>query len=233
MYEIRMAHPAKNALGTDLVAWLEAELDQAGDAPVFLTGTDGAFCAGLNLKEVAACDVPAMERMLLRLDALALRILEHPAPTVAFVNGHAIAGGCVLVQCCDYRVAIDDPKVRIGLNEVALGACYPPGILNVVRHRLPRRVQAEVLLGAGLYAPTDAMRLGLIDDARPDAEDAARAWIDRVARHPRRTYAHTKSILNRGVARANPEDSRRFLEEELPIWTSDEIRERVRAVLAR
>lgn len=233
MYEIRMAHPAKNALGTDLIVWLEGQLDQAGDAPIFLTGTDGAFCAGLNLKEVAESDVPAMERMLLRLDALALRILEHPAPTVAYVNGHAIAGGCVLVQCCDYRVAVDNPKVRIGLNEVALGACYPPAILNVVRHRLARRVQAEILLGAGLYAPADAMRLGLIDVARPDAEEAAYAWIERVARHPRRTYAHTKAILNAGAAKATPEQARRFREEELPIWTSEEIRERVRAVLAR
>ncbi|MEM7308791.1 MAG: enoyl-CoA hydratase/isomerase family protein [Planctomycetota bacterium] len=233
MYEIRMAHPAKNALGTELIRWLENEFEQAGDQPVLLTGTGDAFCAGLNLKEVASNELPEMERMLVGVDELAARIFNHPAPTVALVNGHAIAGGCVLAMCCDYRVAVDDERLRMGLNEVALGACFPPRILNIVRHRMHAGSVEDVLLGAGLFDAHAALRRGLLDDVSDDAEAAANKWLERAARHPRGTYALTKSVLHAGVAELSAEETRRFREVELPIWTSPEIKERVRAILAR
>lgn len=233
MAEIRMNHPGKNALGTELIAWLEGELDRAGGEPLLLTGTGDAFCAGLDLKEVAASDAVELERMLARLDRVCRRLFEHPAPTVALVNGHAIAGGCILALCCDYRVALDAPGLRIGLNEVALGACFPPGILRIVRRRVPLSAQHEVILGAGLFAPAEALPMGLVDAVRADAPEAARAWLERAARHPRRTYAHTKAVLTSGVAESTPADLARFRSVELPIWTSDDLRERVRAVLAR
>ena len=233
MAEIQMHHPGKNALGSELIAWLAGELERAGDEPLLITGTGDAFCAGLDLKEVAASDAGALERMLARLDRLCRRLFEHPAPTAALVNGHAIAGGCILALCCDYRVALDEPSLRIGLNEVALGACFPPSILRIVRQRVPQACQHEVLLGAGLYAPADAVRVGLLSAARADAPEAARAWLERAARHPRRTYAHTKALLTAGVADGSAADLARFHSVELPIWTSDDLRARVRAVLAR
>jgi len=233
MAEIAMNHPGKNALGSGLIAWLEDELARAGDEPLLLTGTGDSFSAGLDLKEIAASDIEALDRLLTRLDRLCRRLYEHPAPTVALVNGHAIAGGCVLVQCCDYRVALDAPATRIGLNELALGACFPPSILRIVRRRVPPRAEGEVFLGAGLFAPPDALRLGLVDAVRADAGEAARAWLARAARHPRRTYAHTKALLTAGVAEPSAADLARFRGVELPIWTSDDLRERVRAVLAR
>ena len=228
-----MAHPAKNALGSALIRRLSDELDAAGDRPILLTGDGDAFCAGLDLREVASLSVEGLERLLTELDLLCVRLFEHPAPTVAAVNGHAIAGGCVLVQCCDYRVAADAPRARLGLNEIALGACYPPRILRIVRTRIPSRARERVLLGAGLFAPADALALGLVDEVAPDAEAAAEAWLERASAHPRGSYAHLKRLLRAGVADATPEDLARFRERELPIWTSDEVRGRIRAVLER
>ena len=228
--EIRMDHPAKNALGSELMAWLEGELDRAGERAVLLTGTGDAFCAGLNLAEVARLEGAELEAMLLAVDRLAARLFDHPAPTVALMNGHAIAGGCVLVQCCDHRVAIDSPTARIGLNEVALGACFPPRIL---RFRLPPDRQHELLLHAGLYPPRRALELGLLDAVVEEAEPAARDWLAQAAAHPRATYAHTKRILQHGVTETSAEDERRFREEELPIWSAPELKQRVLAVLGK
>lgn len=231
--EIRMDHPARNALGSELVAWLESELDRAGERAVLLTGTGDAFCAGLNLEEVASLDGAGLESMLLAVDRLAARLFDHPAPTVALVNGHAIAGGCVLVQCCDHRVAVDSPTARIGLNEVALGACFPPRILSILRFRLPIEHQHELLLGASLYPPRRALELEMLDAVGEEPETKARAWLERTAAHPRATYAHTKRILQHGVTENSAEDERRFREEELPIWNSPELKQRVLAVLGK
>lgn len=231
-FEIRMEHPNKNALGPALVGWLEERFAEAGERPILLTGEGGAFCAGLDLRHVAALDAAEMEAWLRRLDRLVVRLFEHPAPTVALVNGHAIAGGCVLAVCCDHRVATDDERVRIGANEVALGACFPPAILAMMQHRLPAQHRSRVLLGAELFTPREALRLGLVDEVAEDAEPVARRRLAALAAHPPGTYAITKAALRAGAA-PGPEDERRFVEDEVPIWTSPAIRARVLAVLER
>lgn len=231
MHEIRMAHPAKNALGSDLLGWLHAALDDADGRPILLTGTDDAFCAGLDLREVAALQGEAMIGFLRSMDDLAARLYDYPAPVVGALNGHAIAGGCVLAQCCDHRVVTSNPRTRIGLNEVALGVCFPPRILGLLRNRLGAREASTALLGAALDSPAKARELGLVDELADDPLAVARARLAQLAAHPREAYARTKAELRRGATDVSPEDERRFVEEELPIWTSDEVRERVLAVL--
>lgn len=238
MYEIRMQHPAKNALGNDLMGWLEGELENAASEPILLTGSADAFSAGLNLKEVASLDARGMEQFLRRLDAIAVRLFHHPAPTVACVNGHAIAGGCVLMMCCDWRIAKREAKTKIGVNEVSIGACFPPAILKIMVHRLSPHVRERVLLGGLLFDVDTAMTFGLIDEVvggetSDDAEAAARRRLQLLADHPRATYGVTKRALRAGVTEISLADERRFREQELPLWTSREMKDRVAAVLGK
>jgi len=233
MYEIRMQHPAKNALGNDLMGWLEVEMSRAGTEPILLTGTADAFCAGLNLKEVASMDERGLTLFLKRIDALAALIFNHPAPTVACVSGHAIAGGCVIMMCCDWRVARRDPRIKIGVNEVAIGACFPPVILSILAHRLPAHVRDSVMLGAGLVDVDKALALGLVDEIADDAEAAARKKLESLAAYPRTTYALTKQTLRADVTDITPVAERRFREKEVPIWASVEMKRRVEAVLGK
>jgi enoyl-CoA hydratase/carnithine racemase len=233
MYEIRMQHPAKNALGNDLMGWLEFELERAGKEPILLAGTNESFSAGLNLKEVASFDERGMEAFLRRLDALAARLYQHPAPTVACVTGHAIAGGCVLMLCCDWRVARRDPKLKIGVNEVAIGACFPPAIFGIVQKRLAPHVRERLMLGAGLCNVDEALQLGLIDEIADDVEDQARMRIEMLASYPRAPYALTKQVLRQGVTDVSPAALERFKKKEVPLWTSAEMKERVSLVLGK
>ncbi|MBL8858012.1 MAG: enoyl-CoA hydratase/isomerase family protein [Planctomycetes bacterium] len=233
MYEIRMQHPAKNALGNDLMGWLEMELSRAGGEPILFTGSADAFCAGLNLKEVASLDERGLTLFLKRIDQLAAQLFNHPAPTVAAVNGHAIAGGCVLMLCCDWRVARRDPKLKIGVNEVAIGACFPPIIMSILSHRLSANVRERVMLGAELFDVDQALALGLIDAIEDDVEAAAKARLEKLAAYPRATYALTKMTLHQGVTDITPVAERRFREKEVPIWASAEMKSRVDAVLGK
>lgn len=233
MYTIRMAHPGKNALSTDLMGWLDGELDRAGSEPILLTGSGDAFCAGLNLKEVASLDAAGIERFVRHIDHIAARLFDHPAPVVAALNGHAIAGGAVLAACCDWRVATSDPKARIGVNEIALGVCFPPAIFRIMAHRISPQHQNGVLLGARLYDSAAALTVGLVDELATDVEAVATQKLTAFAAHPRDAYAHAKALLRAGVTRVSAADEARFRERELPIWTSDAVRQRVLAVLKR
>jgi enoyl-CoA hydratase len=226
----------KNALGTAAMNRLLDELRAAGDAPVLLTGApgSGAFSAGLDLKEVASLDEPRMAEFLRLLERCMTAVYLYPGPTAAAVNGHAIAGGCVLTLACDVRVMIDDAASKIGLNEVALGLRFPPRTLALVRARLPRPAESDVLLGAQLFTARDALKRGLVDELAADPVATARARLDVLAAHPRIAYVKTKRDL-RGAEQDLCSDAElaRWLGESIPMWTSPELRARVMALLKR
>jgi enoyl-CoA hydratase/carnithine racemase len=231
MVEIKISGPAKNALGSELMARLTAELEAAAGEPVLLTGEGDAFCAGLNLKEILAADADGMVRFLHALEKLLRTLYLHDAPTAAAVNGHAIAGGALLVLCCDVRIAPSHAGARIGLNEVALGLRFPPSILRLVQARIAPHHLDEVLLGAGLHEAASAVRLGLVEEIAYDPVSRARDRLAVLAGHPRAAYAAAKRDL-RTVA-SSPADDRRFVEEVLPVWTSPEIKDRIRSFLQK
>ncbi len=228
-----MSHPGLNALSPGLLSWLEGELSAAGTEPILLTSAERAFSTGLDLKLLTTSDAATVEAYLRRADALCARLFHHPAPVVAAIEGHAIAGGTVLACCCDHRVALDDPELLLGLTEVALGACFPPRLLGILLHRLPARHRERVLLGGELHSPREALRLGLVDEVCAGATETARARLKSLAAHPPEIYARTKALLRAGVGELDPDAERRFIEEELPIWNSEPMRERLRKALGR
>jgi enoyl-CoA hydratase len=233
-FEIVMSGPGKNALGAAMMRFLVDQLREADGRPVLLTGSGDAFSAGLNLKEVASLDGEAMLDFLRLLERCMTALYLYPGPTVALVNGHAIAGGAVLTLCCDVRVATSSPRARIGLNEVALGVRFPPRIMAILRRRLPPQHLEEVILGAGLFAPDAALRLGLIDAVADDAEALARARLAALAAHPAEAYAASKLDLHGTEAGLCDEaEEERFLRACLPAWTSTALRETIRSILAR
>lgn len=231
MRTITIEGPGKNALGSELMAQLHAELEAAGGEPVLLTGAGDAFSAGLNLKELLELDLEGMSGFLTRLGALSALLFDYPGPTVACVNGHAIAGGCVLALCCDWRVGTPNPKARIGLNEVALGLRFPQRLLRMLRHQLP--LLDRIVLDSGLYAPQEALRLGLLDELAEDPLAAAQARLKARAAYPASAYAAAKATLRAGVAREVEAEERAFLEEVVPAWVTPEVKAFVRKALGK
>jgi len=232
-YELVIRAPGRNALSRELMERLLGALREAAGRPLVLRGVDGVFSAGLNLREVAALDASGMAAFLRLLEALIGALYDYPGPTVACVDGHAIAGGCVLALCCDWRVAADQPQLRLGLNEVALGLEFPPAILALVRDRVPRRHIERVVLEAGLYDPVTACALGLVDEVAADAPTAARAALARLAASPAETYRATKRAVHAGVLALSAAQQRDFEERIVPAWCAPATKARIAAVLER
>lgn len=233
MHEIIISAPGKNALGSESMQALRDELAEAAGEPVLLKGAGDSFSAGLNLKEVAALDAAGMRRFLDLLEDLVLELYTYPGPTVALVNGHAIAGGCVLALCCDHRVAKAGAHTRIGLNEVALGVRFPPRVMRLVRARVPARVRELVVLGADLFTPDHARELGLVDEVAEDASSRAGERLGMLARHPADAYAAAKRALRGGELDPTPAELERWLSEDIAVWTAPATKARIRAILER
>jgi enoyl-CoA hydratase/carnithine racemase len=233
MFRLILDGPGKNALSTKMMESILARLDESRGDAITISGAGGVFSAGLDLKEIASMDAAAMARFVGLVEELMARLYDHPAPTIACIEGHAIAGGCVIALCCDHRVMTTDERARIGLNEVALGLVFPPKIFRIVAHRIPPRARHEVLLRAALHAPNDALRFGLVDELSENPGVTADARTRELAALPRAAYVATKRALREGVTTMNEAEYAAALRETLPAWTSDDIKHRVLAQLKK
>src|SRR5262249_41084619 len=149
----------------DLLAALAGARDDAAVRAVVLTGAGRFFSAGFDLGAPRR-DAPAVARLNGLYRDAHVALLALPKPTLAMLNGHAIAGGLVMALACDYRLGLDG-DYRVGLNEVAIGASFPCAALEIVRLRLTHARASELLLGAALYPASQAPRLGVVDELFP------------------------------------------------------------------
>ncbi|MEZ4224478.1 MAG: enoyl-CoA hydratase/isomerase family protein [Polyangiaceae bacterium] len=221
MKEIILDAPGKNALSTELISAVRAALATADGEPVLLTGARDAFSAGLNLKEVRAFDANSAATFLRELAQLVLDLFHYPGPTVALINGHAIAGGCVLALCADYRVMRSDLGAKIGLNETAIGLPLPPVVAKLCRARLPTAHVERLVLGAELHDAEDALALGLVDEISEGASALAGQRLAALAAHPSQAYLQNKRMLRAGALECSAEELARFERQGLPIWASE------------
>jgi len=162
---------ARNALNGQLRAELTSVLGAVPDDDavrvVVLTGAEGtgAFVAGADVTELRERD--ALEQ---REASKRPRVYEHvadlPVPVIARVNGHALGGGCELLQACDVRIAHEDAK--LGQPEISLGIMPGGGATQ----RLPRLVgeghAMRLVLSGELIDAAEAADIGLVEEVHGD-----------------------------------------------------------------
>src|SRR5690349_469451 len=116
---VRLKGGRANAMSAALLGELEkvfGQLAQSDAGAVVLTGEGDAFSAGLALPDLVSLERPAMREYITGFENAMQRVLTFPRAVVAAVNGHAIAGGCVLALMCDVRLAAAG-NAKVGLNE--------------------------------------------------------------------------------------------------------------------
>lgn len=225
---LTLDRPPANAIDDTLLDDLAAAIDaaRADDAvrAVVLTGAGAFFSGGFDFAAPRRDDAVAHD-LYARYRAAHLKLLAFPKPTLAMVNGHAIAGGLVLVLACDYRLGVEG-DYRVGLNEVAVGASFPRAAFEIVRLRLPHARVSELILGAVLYPSSQALRLGIVDELFA-AETFADTVLRRAARlgaFPREAYAHAKAgLVAEAVARIAAETPEEGLQT-MSVWITPESR---------
>ncbi|MEM7200683.1 MAG: enoyl-CoA hydratase/isomerase family protein [Planctomycetota bacterium] len=195
---LRLEHGKANALDLELVTALEAELaDAAAHAAArVLTGRNRIFCAGVDLFRLLDGGEDHVREFVPTLDRCFRAMCTHPGPLVAALNGHAIAGGCVIAAAADRRVMAADVG-RIGVTELLVGVPFPAVALELVRQLVaPPIAQDLVLTGRTVDAAT-AQAMGLVDEIVPQAEvlDTALRAARQLAAMPAATFAVTKRQL--------------------------------------
>lgn len=195
---VRLRHGKVNALDTELLTAITAamrEIDPAG--AIVLTGTGPAFSAGVDLHRIVDGGPSYVEEFLVALSDTFLAVFDRPTPVVAAVNGHAIAGGCVLAAACDARLMSGG---RIGLSELRVGVPFPSAALEIMRHVVGVNL-GRLVIDATLFDPPQALSRNLVDQVvfPDDLVDRAVDEARRMREIPAEVFAFTKRQLHRPV----------------------------------
>jgi enoyl-CoA hydratase len=232
---VTLAHGKANALDIEFCQTIAAQFEQLARSQtraVVLTGQGRIFCAGVDLLRLSEGGADYVRRFLPALHQLYETIFFHPKPVVAAINGHTIAGGCVLACCADRRIAARDGG-RIGVTELLVGVPFPPLAFEVMRYATaPQFFQDGVLTGA-TFTSDSALARGLIDEiAEPAAlrDRAVEAAAQLAALSPE-AFAMTKRQLRADVAQrvAIGHDAVAATD----VWTAPETLERIRDYMNR
>ena len=197
---LRLEHGKVQALDTELcveIAQAFEQVDEWSDTrAVVLTGTGNSFSAGVDLFRVLDGGEAYVESFLDALDRALAAVFRCPKPVVAALNGHAIAGGCVLACAADLRVMAAG-KGRLGVTELAVGVPFPWLALEIVRLATPVEHLQELVYLSETYTAADALARGLVDEVVEPERLRARSQevAERLARIPQPAFALPKRQL--------------------------------------
>ena len=189
---------------------------------ITLTGTGKFFSFGFDIPQFLGYNKEQFTRYLTNFTRLYREIFLYPKPVVAALNGHTIAGACMIATSCDYRVMVSG-KARISLNEINFGSSVFAGSVEMLKLLVGHRNAESVLYSGAMYSAEEALRMGLVDQvvSEEDLESAA----DKIARNygarDPDAFRSIKGLLRRAVAERMERTEKDSIEEFVRIWYSE------------
>jgi enoyl-CoA hydratase len=196
---LTMAHGKASLFDLEFCGALTAAFDECGRSAakaVIVTARGSIFSGGVDLRRLVAGGTGYVEAFLPALGRVFETVFAFPKPLVAAVNGHAIAGGCILACAADRRLMARGPGT-IGVPELLVGVPFPTVALEIMRQAVPPPHLTTLIFSGETVGADVAVQRGLVDVAvdadrlLDEAEAAARA----MAALPPAAFAITKKQL--------------------------------------
>jgi enoyl-CoA hydratase len=232
---LTMVHGKANALSTAFCDALAAHVREAAAArAIVITGKGRIFSAGVDLPLLLDGGPAYVRQFLPALHRLYDTIFFHPKPIVAAINGHAVAGGCVLACAADRRLMAHDGG-RIGVTELLVGVPFPPLAFEIMRYVTAPQFFPAVIFGGATFAPPEASERGLIDEAVAPDElfERAVAAAETLAALSPPAFALTKRQMRQPVAERTAANARAYDDDVVKVWSAAETVSRIRDYVAR
>jgi methylglutaconyl-CoA hydratase len=212
-YESRVAtitfnRPEKrNALSLAMLDEIITALDQIEESDslvVILTGAGRAFCAGMDLDELKALTHRSHEKNIedsRRMARFFRRLYDFPRPTIAAVNGAAIAGGAGIATMCDFTLAV--PESKFAYSEVRIGF-VPALVSSILVWHVGHKIARDLLLTGRGFDATEAYRYGLVNAILPAERmmERARELASQLIENSPSSVRQTKKLINGYIAEA-------------------------------
>lgn len=216
-----------NALNDDVVDEIEScfkQLENDGTIKaIIFTGQGKFFSFGFDIPGFLGYTREEFTRYIQKFCSLYTYLFLYPKPIIAALNGHTVAGGCILATACDYRIMVTG-KAKIALNEAAFGSTIFSGSIDMLKVCAGQR-NAELIAGTGrMFSAEEAREMGLVDKVADDdtlmklSLEVAQDYASRYGP----AYKSIKHLLRRPVADAFILREEESIKEFIDIWYSDE-----------
>jgi 3,2-trans-enoyl-CoA isomerase len=235
---ITLKRPKVNAINEEMVAELhkafrEAESDDSVRA-VILTGSGSFFSFGFDIPGFMDYPKDAFRLFVTAFSELVKYVFGFPKPVIGALNGHAVAGGCVLALACDRRIMVSG-KPKIALNELTLGVTVFTSIAEMLRFTVGAR-NSQWLLYSGKMCPAeDALAIGLVDEAPPaeEFEAAVASAASSLAAVSGDAFRTAKNLLRKRILNRIDRDDGFSISDFVDVWYEEDTREKLARVEIR
>jgi enoyl-CoA hydratase/carnithine racemase len=235
---VAINRPKVNAINERVVSELtdvfgELALDTQVKA-VILTGRGSFFSFGFDIPGFMDYPKEAFHRFIISFSELVRRIFVFPKPVIAALNGHTVAGGCVLAIACDRRVMVTG-KAKIALNELTLGASVFTSIAEILKYTVGPR-KAQLLLYTGkMNSAEEALSLGLVDKvvSVDDLNDAAISSAHELSGWDVFAFGSVKRLLRKEALERIENHEKGSVSDFVDIWYSPDTREKLKKIEIR
>ncbi len=234
---LTLAHGKANALDIEFCEALGARFDELRGADakaVVLTGQSKIFSAGVDLIRVSAGGADYIRKFLPALHRLYDAAFHFPKPLVAAINGHAIAGGCVLACCADRRVMAND-GARIGVTELLVGVPFPALAFEIMRHATPPYFFSETILSGATFPADVAAHRGWVNETVEPAllMERSLAAAQTLAALSPPAFAQSKMQIRQAASERYAQSGAATDKAVTEIWAAPESLARIRDYVAR
>jgi 3,2-trans-enoyl-CoA isomerase len=199
---IRLARGTTNALNTPFIIELSETLNVVRKDPnvhgiVISSSNEKFFCIGYDLKELYSVSRQEFTEFYYAFNRFCVDLMTVSKPTIAAITGHAIAGGCALTLCCDYRYIAEGHKL-MGFNVLRLGIPVPYLVGWLLHHIVGARTARDISDSGQFYPPEHLLDMGLVDSILP-LETVIPASLEKaqaLSDLPHKAFAITKRNRN-------------------------------------
>jgi enoyl-CoA hydratase/carnithine racemase len=236
---ISLRRNVTNALNLELVRELSAtlrtlELDADAHGVVLTSTNEKFFSIGFDIPSLYNLPLEDFRKFYQAFNRTCMQLFSFPKPTIAAITGHAVAGGCILALCSDYRYIADGNR-KMGLNEIKLGVPIPYPADCILRETVGFRTYREVVDSGDFYLPDTLLTMGLVDRVVPVDRLLAKTTekIKTFSDYAHRAFAMIKQ--NRVAPVLSDIHSSLRIREEffLACWYSESTRQRLKQAMAK
>ena len=232
---LTLARGKVNAINGSLMAELSSALDELSSAPevraLVLTGRGKFFSFGFDVPEILTFAKEDFVKYATEFTDLYRKLFLLPKPVIASLNGHTVAGGCMLALACDTRIMVTG-NAKISLNEINFASSVFAGSTEMLRFLVGGANATEILYSGAMYSAEEAMKLRLVQEVVSEESLATKtktiaatlAGKDHVA------FASIKALLRSEVAEAMKRRDAASVKEMVDIWFSETTREQLRNI---